>query len=473
MKNYLVMAFMVASAAFGFSSCGDDEVEPTPNENNGGNGNSNGKPDNNNGDKYTNTEKADEGKIAFIKGTCLEMDVACEGTVKLLVFNAAAPYEVTVNEEAKSWVRALDLGEVGMSNTNVCIQENTGAAREAIITYSIGKDYKKYVKIRQRTKGDVRPAEALPSYAQKDFWHRTDREKMGFYGPVSYYRDDNGNTSGYTEYYFDREGHIIKTDNGEYTHEYTYDSQGHLTYYKVTGNSDGSLCEEYFYEYNNPGKLTISLYAPGTSYLIPDLSHYRRIWYCPEAQIVDETYTFDDKGLTISSYFEIEGYDQRTDETSYHIEYNGAYPASYASFNKNGEGRGFGPVEMFDNGMLKSYTETNGSVYGYQYRVDRSLKYMEYSGAMLITHYEEIMPENAGYADRCVVDLLYNDRMELKEVVADKPSWQNNNKHITYTGYIYDKYGNWTHRERSEVLYGVTLVGGMEQTDRLISYFDE
>lgn len=465
---YLLLAFTMCASTVVMSSCGDDEdviTDKPDNGNNGNNGNED-KPDNKDDDNnFENTEKADEGKIAFAKGTCLDMDVSYEKSDVLLEYKAAGSYDVKVNDDAQNWVIVYKNEDNGRTYTNVYIQENTGAARKAVITYSMGS-YKKYVKINQRAKGETRPVEALPEYANTDFWHRTDREKMGLYGPVSYYR--NTTYVGEDEYFFDREGHLIKSCNEEYTTEYTYDEKGRLSYYKVTGNDSGTVTSEYFYEYNNIGKLTLTLYSPGTNYLIPDLSHYRSIQYCPESQIHDETYTFDETGMTVVEYNEIKGYgyDQHFDDNTYHVEYNGAYPASYSYFTQGGEGRGFGPVEMFPNGMLKSYNETFGSVYGYDFRQDTRISFMDYAGAMLVTRFQLIRPEYLDNGDNYIIDLIYNDRKELKEVVRD------NGNRITLSGYIYDKYGNWIHREVSDLLWGTSTIGGWDVTDRLIGYFE-
>ncbi len=469
MKKHLLwsslLAFTLCTGSMVLSSCGDDEIEPTPGQTPGGENNEQPGNQDNDKDEYVNTEKADEGRIAFVKGTSLDMDVACESTHVFLQYTADGDYSVRVNDEGSSWVNVNKGEDEGRPYSYVSILENTGAARKAVIIYSIGS-YRKYVKISQRAKGDERPAEALPEYARKDFWHRTDREKMGLYGPVSYYR--NSTYVDENEYFFDREGHLIKEYTGSSVIEYTYDKEGRLTYSKDTSNDDGSVSAEYFYEYNNPGKLTGNVFSAGTNYLVPDLSHYRRIWYSPWAEIYDETYTFDETGMTVASYSEIKGYgyDQHFDDNSYHVTYDGAYPASYSKFNANGEGGGFGPVEMFPNGMLKSHTRTQGTVYGYQYRMDTRISFMDYAGAMLVTRYQEVQPDYPDSERNFTVNMTYNDRKELKEVERV------NVDRITFSGYIHDKYGNWIHREKSGTLWGTPTVGGWDVTDRLIDYFE-
>lgn len=482
MKKFFIFAF-AALISFSFFSCGDDEVDPTPSENNG----------DKDGDKeldkeYQNTEKANEGKMAFAQGTSLYYEVAADGAAVRLWYNAAEDYNITYANmgEGVSWISNMggDKGKAGEGNTVLYISQNeTDKQRDAYVCFNMSGGYRKVIKVHQMGKGEVKKAQALPDYAKKNYWRRTDREKLGLYGPVKYYATHDEVFTG-VEYHFDREGHLTsKTQNGN--EEFKYDSQGRLVYYKWVDKEFNHIYTETFYEYNNPGKYVYTNYVPKDrceqdEFIIPDLSHYRYVSHQNGIEARDYSYKFEGNTLNIISYREFINEDDPSDvvhfsDDTLSVNYNGSYMTGYDYPLPNGDKTGIGPVEYFSNGMFKSYLYTTAYDFSSntQYIFVKECyetTFMDYAGQMLPKSYHDYNP-NANSDFESITDYTYNEHMDLvKETVVHPNPGSSSypDDEITFTQYAYDKYGNWVTR----YVYSRHGAGNRERA-RYIEYYDE
>ncbi len=487
---YSVLAFTLCTGTMALSSCGDDEIEPTPGQTTGGENNE--QPGNQDNDKdndkeYENTEKANEGKMAFAEGTSLYYEVAPDGAAIRLWYNAAEGYNVTCTYkgEDKDWISNMggDLGKAGEGNTVLYIYQNeSGKQRDAYVCFNMSGGYRKVIKVHQMAKGEAKKAQALPDYARKNYWRRTDREKLGLYGPVKYYATHDEVFSG-VKYHFDREGHLINTEYGS-TEVYKYDSQGRLTYSKIVDDEYDYLYEEKFYEYGNTGKYVITeprvQFGVRSDMLIPDLSYIKTVKHYADAVGTEEArYVFNGDELTITySMYSVRGDD--LDGVVFPgdtlvVQYKGDYPDRYEIMLRNGDIVGISPIEYFSNGMMKSYTYKNAEDVSSNYEIlyvkeNYTSTFMDYAGQMLPKSYHVYNP-NANSEVESITDYTYNEHMDLvKETIVHPYPGSSSypDDEITFTQYAYDKHGNWV----SRYIYSHHGAGNRERA-RYIEYYDE
>lgn len=489
MKKYCFFSLLTL-LTFTLSGCGDDAVEPTPNENTGGNnnGNAGNKDEDKDLDKeYQNTEKANEGKMAFAQGTSLYYEVASDGAAIRLWYNAAEDYNITYAYQGddKDWISKMgnDQGKAGEDNTVLYISQNeSDKQRDAYVCFNMSGGYRKVMKVHQMGKGEVKQAQALPDYARKNYWRRTDREKLGLYGPVKYYATHNEVFTG-VKYHFDREGHLINTEYGS-TEVYKYDSEGRLTYSKIVDYEYDYLYTETFYEYGNTGKYVITdprvQSSVRSDMLIPDLSYIKTITHYADAVGTDEArYTFDGDKLTITlnkDYLknnETETFPFPGDTIV--VKYKGDYPDRYDVSLRNGDIVGISPIEYFSSGIMKTYTYNHAYDISSNYEIlyvkeSYTSTFMDYAGQMLLKSYHEYNPVVPNAEMEYTHSYTYNEHMDLAKEnwVYPNPESSYRDQEITYSQYAYDKYGNWV----SRYVYSRQGAGSRERA-RYIEYYDE
>ena len=108
--------------------------------------------------------------------------------------------------------------------------------------------------------GSEPPAEDYTAYYKKNYWDRTDREKLGLNGPVKTWKYTH---SEHTVYEYDQEGHLLtervylSADETQQrgVRKHTYDSQGHRIKTVEYSGDEQYVYEEITFEYNNPGKI--------------------------------------------------------------------------------------------------------------------------------------------------------------------------------------------------------------------------
>lgn len=468
---------LAAACSFMLFSCGDDDedIAPKPGDTPSEIVDED-KPEPK--DEYS-TDKYDEGKIAFFKGTNMNVDATSDGTIDYVWFNAPANTEnkIVYKTQGEDWLSVNDntRGDNGQEHyAYIYISENkSNSPREADVVFYVG-DYKKAVHIRQRAAGDL-PGEQTDSYFKTNFWSRTDREKLGLFGPVKYLRDYSHSPSEHfnNEYFFDEEGRLTKMiQNGTYGFEYKYNSKGQRIYCKTYTIETGiTECEEYW-EYNNTGRMTYQFLYIGNDMVVPELSQYRKEYnpvYQDQKEVTNYTFTDDDK-LKIEDIIYLGNYQS---ESSKVVELKNGKVFNYNNFNDHGEGRGIGNVSFHPNGMFATLTYTYGTVYGFEYRQEQSFRFANYDGSMLIEHYEDIQPDYPNSENNLFHDYFYNSHKDLKEIHIKKVG--SADKQILYTGYLFDSHGNWTHRDLSDSSWGsqYSYIWFVDCADRLIEYYSK
>ncbi len=329
--------------------------------------------------------------------------------------------------------------------------------------------------------GSEPPAEDYTAYYKKNYWDRTDREQMGFNGPVKIVKELY--TNPYNELEFDREGHLLferemKTNGelvGQYAH--TYDEAGHRV--KTVFSRSGGVYYVYEYEYGNGNKIVpvgayftwgqdlvdVHLDVPShTGFYglspIKGLSCYR-FWQGDKEDLREEaTFTFSEDGMTIEYPFLMEGINRDyVGETRW--TYEGVYPVSgetvYTSGTLAGTVTATCSIIWRDNGMpasdeYKRLVDDRGPEKGYTVANTTWFDNPRYLAVQMIRTY---------YTDPTVSETVkvhnyaYDDKYE-----RTFDGWEGSTG-TTYKDYKYDPYGNW-----------------IERTDtyarpREITYFDE
>lgn len=472
---FISLAMLVSGC---FYSCTEDEPETIPSEKpddgpeeNPGDNNDNKEEE----DSGYSSDRHDEGVIAFNSGTNMDVDAMSDETIDYVWFKAPQNIESKVVYKAKGeeWIQVSvyeSEGDKHYAYINIS-SNNTNAAREADVVFAVGA-YKKAIHVRQRAKGDEL-GEQKAAYFDTNFWERTDREKMGFFGPVKYFRDCSFSSSSHKnyEYYFDEAGHLTKlVQQEEYVYEYKYNAKGQRTYCKCYDMGSGAPLYEEFWEYDNPGRLVYLFPEASDDAFVPELSKYRKTCN-PEysTQIIENTYTFTDDNKLRVEEKRIDGNYNSVDTYIFDLADGKLY--NYADFNSYGEGHGISGVAFFKNGMLASLIHTFGSAYGYEYREDMSFRFADYDGRMLIEHYENVQPEYPNSQRNIYHDYFYNAHKDLRQVDIKTDQGV---IHCNYTGYIYDSHGNWTHRVLSDTSWGTqqSWTWFVDCSDRLIDYFE-
>lgn len=476
-KVLIISLAMLASCSF--FSCTEDDPDPTPiekpdNGNDENPGDNNGKDDKEEEKDEYSSDRYDVGVIAFNSGTNMDVDAMSEETTDYVWFKAPKNVEAHAVYKAKGeeWIQISvydSEGDNHYAHINMS-SNNTGAAREADVVFASG-DYKKAIHIRQRAKGDEL-AEQKAAYFDTNFWERTDREKMGFFGPVKYFRDCSDSPSSHKnyEYFFDEAGHLTKlVQQGEYVYEYKYNAKGQRTYCKCYEMESGAAMYEEFWEYNNSDRLVYLFPEISDDAFVKGLSKYRKV-EDPKygSETIENTYTFtDDNKLRV----EEKRMGDYSSVNTYIFDLADGNLYNYADFNSYGEGHGISGVTFFKNGMLASLIHTFGSAYGYQYREDMSFRFADYAGRMLIEHYESVQPEYPNSQRNIYHDYLYNAHKDLRQVDVKTDA---GTVRCYYKGYIYDSHGNWTHRSLSDTSWGTqqSWTWFVDCSDRLIDYFE-
>lgn len=334
-----------------------------------------------------------------------------------------------------------------------------------------------------------------PAWYSTNFWERTDREKAGIRGPVKKWHVSTYST--YTEYEYDREGHLVKEtriDTGDASDtdgfNYTYDSAGHLVRKEYFSQFTDEGFEEYTeYEYGNTGKFVASeFFMMGPSIvdahlgICKDLSRISEVIVQPLSSWFKEyTFTFNaDGNLTVkeSSYSTEVGSEERLNESSY--EYTYVYENGYPKSLDDPDLRfKLQNVTYYPNGMYKDFVYKEENAYNYDTGWDtHTYRMLDNPRVLAVERFElggtpsyiSLTPGRMVKTYDEHYDIIKNEEWywEPNAVAPDgsEPTYTD-----TWRDFVYDKYGNWTTRIE-HVIPRYTGEGYDATVTRVFEYFE-
>lgn len=357
--------------------------------------------------------------------------------------------------------------------------------------------------------GSEPPAEDYTAYYKKNYWDRTDREKLGLNGPVKTWKYTK---SEHTVYEYDQEGHLLtervyfSADETQQrgVRKHTYDSQGHRIKTVEYSGDEQYVYEEITFEYNNPGKivpttgdftendwalcqslieakysLLLTNYYSGLrdqeATFIKDLSAMtiktpETISYGEEIYSYKFVFGADGNLTTTWSWKHPSGKDNATqawiyttDEESWTWTYSGNYPATSS--------KGISNLTWQDNGMPATMTQTLPPRADYPDEDPRvtTFVWLEDPRALRM----KTMKVESGWRSALTIMLWedeLNDQYELKTITSQIWNGSLQDDNHPFSSYKYDSYGNWT--KRSMLVNPMTGTPYDDNMARTITYYD-